>query len=160
MRPAGSGRFAVRRILASRSASYHWLSAPQAPAPSAMHRIAVKPSTAGGIAGAVSRPQRPVKTTRYMTRGFVSARMSRQSAGSAAGFVSSMAGIARAYKGLAERGKDRVATFIRTLLSGADEDSIPRRGHAGLRFRPRPRANHACAGPGPRPRRARDERRA
>ena len=42
---AGSGRLAVRRILASRSASYHWLSAPHAPAPSAMHRIAVKPST-------------------------------------------------------------------------------------------------------------------
>ena len=49
IRPAGSGRLAVRRIFASRSASYHWLSAPHAPAPSAMHRIAVKPSTSGGI---------------------------------------------------------------------------------------------------------------
>ena len=37
IRPAGSGRFAVRFISASMSASYHWLSAPAAPAPSAMH---------------------------------------------------------------------------------------------------------------------------
>ena len=64
IRPAGSGRLAVRRIFASMSASYHWLSAPQAPAPSAMHRIAVKPSTNGSCTGATSKPHRPVKTTR------------------------------------------------------------------------------------------------
>ena len=84
----------MRRIFASIVASYHWLSAPQAPAPSAMHRMAVNPSTSGGITGAASIPHRPVKTTRLITRGLVSATKSRQSAGSAAGFVISMVGMA------------------------------------------------------------------
>jgi hypothetical protein len=44
-RPAGSGRFAVRFIFASIVASYHWLSAPDAPAPSAIARIDEKAST-------------------------------------------------------------------------------------------------------------------
>jgi hypothetical protein len=45
IRPAGSGRPAVRAILASMSASKYWFSAPQAPAPKARHSIAVKPIT-------------------------------------------------------------------------------------------------------------------
>ena len=61
------------------------LSAAAAPAPSAMHRIAVKPSTGWIGAGATSRPHRPVKTTSVITRGLVSARKSRQSAGRALG---------------------------------------------------------------------------
>src|SRR3546814_5176152 len=44
IRPAGSGRPRVRFICASRSASYHMLSAPAAPAPSAMHSTAVNRS--------------------------------------------------------------------------------------------------------------------
>jgi hypothetical protein len=46
----------------------------------------------------------------------VSARKSRQSAGSAAGFVSSRVGMAEAYKGLLRRGKACVAMFIMPLL--------------------------------------------
>src|SRR5262245_25810830 len=109
MRPGGSGRLAVRRIFASTSASYHWLSAPHAPAPSAMHRIAVKPSTSGGMAGAASKPHRPENTTRLITRGLVSARISRQSAGSGAALVMSMAGIGRAYKRLVTGRKAQLA---------------------------------------------------
>ena len=81
IRPAGSGREAVRFILASRSASYHWLSAPAAPAPSAMHSTAAKPSTGWTGTGATSSPQRPVNTTRLITRGLVSANRSRGEAG-------------------------------------------------------------------------------
>jgi hypothetical protein len=53
-----------------------------------------------------------------MTRGFVSATKSRQSAGSTAGFVISMAGIGRAYKGLPQRGKACVERFMKALLCG------------------------------------------
>ena len=56
-----------------------------APAPRAMQRIAAKPSTGGSCTGATSSPQRPVKTTSVITRGLVSARKSRHSAGMAAG---------------------------------------------------------------------------
>jgi hypothetical protein len=49
----------------------------------------------------------------------VSARISRQSAGSAAGLLISMAGIAAAYKGWIAKGKARLAMFIRALLCGA-----------------------------------------
>ncbi len=88
MRPAGIGRLAVRFISASRSDSYHMLSAAAAPAPNAMHRIAVKPSTGWIGTGATRSPARPVKTTRLITRGLVSARKSRQSAvGAMAGSV-------------------------------------------------------------------------
>src|SRR4051812_3702733 len=77
------GRPRVRFILPSRSASYHMLSAAAAPAPSAMHRMAVKPSTGWIGVGAASSPHSPVNTTRLITRGLVSARKSRQSAGAA-----------------------------------------------------------------------------
>ena len=77
----GAAASAVRFISASISASYHMLSAAAAPAPSAMHRIAVKPSTGWIGTGATSRPHSPVKTTSVITRGLVSARKSRQSAG-------------------------------------------------------------------------------
>ena len=42
IRPAGSGRPAVRFIMASRSASYHWLSAPAAPAARARRSTTVR----------------------------------------------------------------------------------------------------------------------
>jgi hypothetical protein len=45
MRPAGSGRRLVRSISASMSRSYHMLMAPAAPAPTAMHSIAMPAST-------------------------------------------------------------------------------------------------------------------
>ena len=82
MRPAGNGRLAVRRISASISASYHWLSAPAAPAAIAMHSTAVSASAGGKATGAATIPQNPVNTTERITRGFVSAKKSRQSAGS------------------------------------------------------------------------------
>ena len=41
-RPRGMGRLAVRCMQASMSASYHMLSAPEAPAPTAMHSSAMK----------------------------------------------------------------------------------------------------------------------
>src|SRR6056297_740761 len=72
-RPDGTGRFAVRRMTASISASYHMLSAPEAPAPSAMKRIA-EAETNGCIAtGATSSPTSAVNTTSDITRGFMSA---------------------------------------------------------------------------------------
>ena len=45
MRPAGIGRMRVRAISASMSASYHMLSAPEAPAPTAIASSAAKPIT-------------------------------------------------------------------------------------------------------------------
>ena len=47
--PAGIGRLRVRAISASMSASYHMLSAPEAPAPTAMASSAAKPMT--GLTG-------------------------------------------------------------------------------------------------------------
>ena len=44
-RPAGTGRERVRAILASMSASYHMFSAPEAPAPMAMHSTATPART-------------------------------------------------------------------------------------------------------------------
>ena len=93
MRPAGSGRPAVRFMPASRSASHHWLSVAAPPAPMAMHSMAVKPSTGWMCAGAASNPQRPVKMTRLITRGLVSAKKSRHSAGIAGAVVVVMPGL-------------------------------------------------------------------
>ena len=59
--PAGSGRLAVRFITASISASYHWLSAPEAPAATAMHRMAVKAISGCMLPGAASMAQSAVK---------------------------------------------------------------------------------------------------
>ena len=87
IRPAGSGRAAVRFILASRSASHHWLSAADPPAPSAIHKIAIVPITGSTGTGAASRPHSPVKITRLITRGLVSDRKSRQSAGKGIGWA-------------------------------------------------------------------------
>src|SRR4051812_45814740 len=72
-RPAGIGRPLVRDITASMSRSYHMLMAPDAPAPTAMHRIAVSARTGCRCPGASSMPVRPVKTTSDITRGFRSA---------------------------------------------------------------------------------------
>jgi hypothetical protein len=52
-----------------------------------MHRIAAKPSTGWMSPGAASRPHRPVKITSVITRGLVSAKKSRQSAGMRKGVV-------------------------------------------------------------------------
>ena len=72
-RPRGIGRLAVRDILASMSLSYHMLSAPEAPAPTAMHRIEVNASTGWTWPGAIIRPTSAVKITSDITRGFNSA---------------------------------------------------------------------------------------
>ena len=72
-RPRGIGRLAVRDISASISLSYHMFSAPEAPAPTAMHRIEVKASTGWTWPGAITRPTSAVKITSDITRGFSSA---------------------------------------------------------------------------------------
>ncbi len=68
-RPAGIGRRAVRFISASISASHHMFSAPEAPAPTAMHRIATKATTGCRGTGATSNPTSAVNTTSDITRG-------------------------------------------------------------------------------------------
>ena len=70
--PAGTGRLAVRRITPSISASYHMFSAPEAPAPSAMNKIAVNPTIGETETGATSRPTSAVNTTSDITRGLSS----------------------------------------------------------------------------------------
>ena len=49
------------------------LSAPAAPAPTAMHSSAVKASTGWIAPGATTSPTSAVKTTSDITRGFISA---------------------------------------------------------------------------------------
>ncbi len=71
--PRGMGRAAVRCMRASMSASYHMLSAPDAPAPTAMASSATKASTGWIVPGAAAMPVSAVKTTSAMTRGFRSA---------------------------------------------------------------------------------------
>src|SRR6516162_2305497 len=68
--PAGKGRAAVRRMIASISRSYHMLIAPAAPAPTAMHNTATAASTGCRCPGAMASPTNPVNTTSDMTRGF------------------------------------------------------------------------------------------
>ena len=71
-RPRGIGRPAVRAMRASMSASYHMLSAPAAPAPTAMHISAVNPITGWTWPGATKSPTSAVNTTSDITRGFIS----------------------------------------------------------------------------------------
>ncbi len=73
-RPEGTGRPRVRRMTASMSASHHMLSAPEAPAPTAMKRIAAKPTIGWTGTGATRSPTSAVNTTSDMTRGFSSAK--------------------------------------------------------------------------------------
>jgi hypothetical protein len=63
----------VRFIAASMSASNHMLSAADAPAPTAMHRIATAARIGFIGAPAQIRPVKAVNTTRLITRGFISA---------------------------------------------------------------------------------------
>ncbi len=72
-RPAGTGRFCVRAMRASMSASYHMLSAPAAPAPTAMQISAVAAITGCRCPGAIISPTNAVNTTSDITRGFISA---------------------------------------------------------------------------------------
>ncbi len=71
-RPRGKGRAVVRAIRASISASYHILSAPDAPAPTAIDRIAINPMTGCNEPGAATIAASAVKMTSVMTRGFIS----------------------------------------------------------------------------------------
>ena len=94
--PAGSGRLAVRRIL---RVEVGLIPLVERAARARAERDAQDRGEAEHqrrqLTGAASSPHRPVNTTRLITRGLVSARKSRQSAGSAAGLVISMAGMAR-----------------------------------------------------------------
>ena len=60
-------------MMASMSASYHMLSAPAAPAPTAMQSSAVKPISGCNEPGATARPTSAVNITSDITRGFISA---------------------------------------------------------------------------------------
>ena len=76
-RPDGIGRSLVRFMTASISRSYHWLIAPDAPAPAAMANKEIAPSNnddmvIGASFGAKYMPAKPVKITRLITRGFIS----------------------------------------------------------------------------------------
>ena len=73
MRPAGIGRLAVRAISWSMSESYHMLSAPEAPAPTAIASSAIAPITGWTGCGAISMPAKAVKIDSDMTRGLSSA---------------------------------------------------------------------------------------
>ena len=73
-RPDGIGRFAVRDITASMSSSYHMLSAPAAPAPSAIAAMATITTTGLITPGATTRPTKAVNTASAITRGFISAK--------------------------------------------------------------------------------------
>ena len=72
-RPAGTGRPCVRAMRASMSASYHMLSAPAAPAPTAMQISAVDRDHRMQMARRDQQPTNAVKTTSDITRGFISA---------------------------------------------------------------------------------------
>ena len=74
MRPVGIGRLAVRDIKASMSASYHMLSAPEAPAPTAIASTAMTAMNGLVATGAATSPTNAVKTTSDITRGFSSAK--------------------------------------------------------------------------------------
>ena len=71
--PRGMGRPAVRCMQASISASYHMLSAPDAPAPTAMQTRAMTVSAGCGCCGASTMPTSAVNTTSDITRGFIRA---------------------------------------------------------------------------------------
>ena len=71
--PRGIGRFAVRCIRPSMSASYHMLSAPAAPAPIAIRISAVIASTGCRCTGATAMPTAAVNTASDITVGFISA---------------------------------------------------------------------------------------
>ena len=71
-RPDGTGRPLVRRMMASISASHHMFSAPEAPPPKAMKRMAENASTGCRCTGATISPTRAVNTTSDITRGFKS----------------------------------------------------------------------------------------
>ena len=69
IRPAGIGRFWVRRMMRSISSSYHMLIAPDAPAPAAMQMTAIIAVSRSTDPGAKIRPQAAVNTTKDMTLG-------------------------------------------------------------------------------------------
>ena len=68
------GRPAVRCMRPSMSASYHMLSAPEAPAPMLIATSATRPSQGWMPPGAIAMPTKAVKTTSDMTRGLRSAK--------------------------------------------------------------------------------------
>ena len=125
IRPAGSGRLAVRFIPASRSASHHWLSAAAPPGAErdaqdrgeAEHRV--------DAPGAASSPHSPVNTTRLITRGLVSAKKSRQSAGGREGGVMMRA--------IASGATGKVGCSLGRHLRG---DAPARRSRSGMAGRP------------------------
>ena len=76
-RPDGIGRLAVRAMTASMSASYHMLSAPDAPPPMRDAQHGDGRQNGCMAPGAATRPTSAVNTTSDITRGFSSAMKSR-----------------------------------------------------------------------------------
>ncbi len=72
--PIGTGRPRVRRIWPSMSASNHMFRAPEAPAPTAMQRMATAASSGLAETPAQTNPVRAVNTTSDITRGLSSCR--------------------------------------------------------------------------------------
>jgi hypothetical protein len=75
-RPDGIGLFAVRDIIESVPASYHILSAPAEPAPTAIAIVANIALVASILLGAIIIPTIAVKMAKDMTRGFAKAKKS------------------------------------------------------------------------------------
>jgi hypothetical protein len=71
--PRGMGRIAVRLMIASISASYHMLSTPAAPVPTAIARTAARVVSGSSRIRARLNPTSAVKTASIITRGFVRA---------------------------------------------------------------------------------------
>ncbi len=76
IRPAGIGRLAVRRMIASMSRSYHMLIAPAAPGADGDAEDGGEGQHRVEMARRDQRPIAPVNTTRVITRGFSSASQS------------------------------------------------------------------------------------
>ena len=72
--PKGMGLRQVLDIIPSISASYHILSAPDAPAPKATKNNEIAASTKLGFIGAITIPTRAVKITKDITLGFISSK--------------------------------------------------------------------------------------
>src|SRR5262245_27917288 len=116
--PRGMGRAAVRCMRASMSASYHILSAPEAPAPTAMQRMAMPARTGLSAPGANIMPVKAVNTTNDITRGFIRAMKSATLAPTRFTGRVLLKGMPSSAMSLQSGGAYTDASVVRTLLQG------------------------------------------
>src|SRR4029077_9879602 len=114
--PRGMGLDAVRCMRASMSASYHMLSAPEAPAPTAMHRMAMLARTGLSDPGSSIMPVNAVNTTNDITRGFIRAKKSATLAPTRFAGRVLLRGMPSSAMSLQSGGARRDASVMRTLL--------------------------------------------